>query len=248
MARVEYGVALVTYIDILGFRELIKTKSVSDISRILRLVKEAVRPAFFKTPLKEVPADQYVNFSDLTVISTPLEKPHNPPGSELFFRLLQLVHAQSRLAIDEGILIRGAVTLGFIVKSQGLLFGPALVRAYELEQHVAKHPRIIIDKAIFRILDGLPGAWLHDKQTNKADLRRLMRKDDDGQLFVDYLWAARNEVDDPSVYPIFLDRHRKLIEERLELYAQNRDIRRKYKWLKRYHRETIARINKRRRS
>lgn len=209
---------------------------------------EAVQPHHFKTKLVEIPDDEYVNFSDLTVISTPLQKPHNPPGSELFFQLLHLVHAQSTLVIDEGILIRGAVTIGFVVKSWGQLFGPAVVRAYELERDVAKYPRIVIDRRIFQVLDSLPGAWLHDKRSNKRDLRKLMRKDDDGELFVDYLWAARDEVDNPTIYPAFLDRHRTLIEKRLKEHAHNRDIRKKYNWLKAYHEATVSRINTRRKS
>ncbi len=196
MGHVQYAVSLVTYLDILGFKDLIRTRSAGEISRIVRVVKEAVQPARFKTRLSAIPDDEYVNFSDLSLIATPLEKaPHNRPSSQLFSQVLHLVHAQSNLILDEAILIRGAVTIGEVVKSWGQLFGPAVVRAYELERDYARYPRIIIDARIFEVLDGLPGAWLNGKREDKRTLRRLLRKDRDGRLFVDYLRALQNELD-----------------------------------------------------
>ncbi len=241
MAHVQYEVSLVTYLDILGFKALIQTRRAGEISRIIRVVKEAVQPARFKTKLKAIPDDQYVNFSDLSVIATPLEKArYNPPASQLFSQLLHLVHAQSRLIFDEAILIRGAVTIGDVVKSWGQLFGPAVVRAYELERDHAKYPRIIVDRRIFDVLDGIRGAWLNGKRADKRTLRGLVRKDSDGSLFVDYLRVLRSELDDPSTYPALLDQHHEFITNGLKKHALKPKIREKYKWLDSYHNATIA--------
>ena len=49
MAHVRYSVALVTYIDILGFKDLIATRSAGDISRIIRVFKDTLRPDRCKT-------------------------------------------------------------------------------------------------------------------------------------------------------------------------------------------------------
>jgi hypothetical protein len=243
MGHVQYAVSLVTYLDILGFKDLIRTRTAGEISRIIRIVKEAVQPARFKTRLSAIPDDEYVNFSDLSVIATPLEKaPHNPPGSQLFSQVLNLVHAQSNLILDEAILIRGAVTIGEVVKSWGQLFGPAVVRAYELERDYARYPRIIIDARIFEVLDRLPGAWLNGKREDKRMLRRLLRKDRDGRLFVDYLRALQNELDEPSMYPAVLDQHHAFIRKGLKKYAHEPRIREKYEWLDKYHKATIAQL------
>jgi hypothetical protein len=243
MGHVHYSVSLVTYLDILGFKDLIRTRSAGEISRIVRVVKEAVHPARFKTRLSAIPDDEYVNFSDLSVIATPLEKaPHNPPGSQLFSQVLHLVHAQSSLVLDEAILIRGAVSIGEVVKSWGQLFGPAVVRAYELERDYARYPRIIVDARIFEILDRLPGAWLNGKREDKRTLRRLLSKDRDGRLFVDYLRALQGELDEPSMYPAVLEQHHALIRKGLRKYAQQPSIREKYEWLDKYHKATIAEL------
>lgn len=247
MASVRYALAFVTYIDILGFKDLIAKRPAGDISRIIRVVKEAVQPSGVKTraKLKVIPDDQYVNFSDLSVIATPLEKARIAPALQLFSQLMHLVFAQSTLLFDEGILIRGAITIGEVVKSWGQLFGPAVVRAYELERDEARYPRIIIDERIFKVLDGVPHAWHHDKRTDKRALSEIIRKDDDGFLFVDYLRALRGECEDPAAYPAWLTRHRDFIGKGLKKYARQPSIREKYEWLDSYHDATVTRIKKR---
>jgi hypothetical protein len=45
MAKVEYEPMLVSYVDILGFGELIRTKTAGEISRILRIFKRRDRAA-----------------------------------------------------------------------------------------------------------------------------------------------------------------------------------------------------------
>jgi hypothetical protein len=242
MAHVRYAVALVTYLDILGFKKLIATRSAGDISRIIRVVKEAVQPVHFKTKLRAIPDDQYVNFSDLSVIATPLEKTRSRPAVQLFSQLLHLVHAQSTLLFDEGIVIRGAVTIGEVVKSWGQLFGPAVIRAYELERDSAKYPRIIIDSRIFSAFHGIPRVWHVDERTDKDSLRWLMSKDHDGWMFVDYLRAMYSELDDPSSFIGWLDQHRSFIRKQLRKHAAEPSIRQKYEWLDGYHRATIARM------
>ena len=248
MAHVHYKTAIVTYLDILGFKELIDHRKASDISRIIRVVKEAVQPARFKTQLQQIPDDQYVNFSDLSVIATPLQAAHTPAADQLFSLLMHLVYAQSSLIVDEGILIRGAITIGEVVKSWGQLFGPAVVRAYELERGQAKYPRIIVDDKIFKDLDGLPHAWRNDKHTDKRALRKLTCRDSkDRKRFVDYLCAVKGELDDPIAHADYLDQHRSLINNRLKKYARDPSIHQKYEWLDNYHVRTIAKMRRIRR-
>lgn len=248
--HVRYKIALVTYLDILGFKDLIATREAEEISRIIGVVKDAVDPTKhntqFKVPDYGIPEDQYMNFSDLSLIVTPVEGVRSlPPGSQLFYLLLHIVHAQARLVIDEGILIRGAVTIGKVVKSSGQIFGPAVVRAYKLEQDFARYPRIIIDDRIFEELKGWSGAWLHDERTDRRYLQRLMRRDNtDRRRFVDYLRAVQSELDDPAYYPVCLARHDEVIRNGLQRYSRNCRIRPKYDWLKRYHEATIDRMNR----
>jgi hypothetical protein len=245
---VNYEVGLVTYVDILGFGELIRTKSAGEISRIIRVVKEAVQPhqftAGFKAQFKGIPDDDYANFSDLSIISIPLRRTAKlPPRGRLYSQLIHLVHAQATLLADEGILIRGGVTVGQLVKSWGQLFGPAIIRAYELESKIAKYPRIVVGKEVFEELAVNAGLWVHDRKTDQKAVQALLRKDDDGELFIDYLRLIWDELDDPGAdYQAFLNRHEALIAERLGRYSQAPDIRIKYEWMDRYHSSTVSRL------
>jgi hypothetical protein len=72
------------------------------------------------------------------------------------------------------------------------------------------------------------------------DVRRLLREGDDGQFYVDYLWAVRDELG--YDYSEFLDRHSSVISDGLRKYGQNAAIRSKYEWLDHYHRSVVVRL------
>jgi hypothetical protein len=245
---VEYEIGLVTYVDILGFGEFIRTKTAGEVSRTIRVVKEAVQPrqfrAAFRTKLKEIADDNYANFSDLSIIWLPLRRTTKaPPVGRLFSQIIHMVHAQTILLADEGILIRGGITVGKLVKSWGQLFGPAIVRAYELESKIAKYPRIVVGKEVFEELAINPGLWVHDRKTDQEAVRGLLRKDDDGELFIDYLRVIWDEFNDPSAdYEAFLNSHHRLIQEGLVHYSNKPEIRKKYEWMEVYHAATVAQL------
>ncbi len=54
-----------------------------------------------------------------------------------------------RLWQEYKILMRGGITVGKLIHEEnGPLFGPAMVRAYDIESKIANFPRVLIDKAI----------------------------------------------------------------------------------------------------
>ena len=67
---VNYERSILTYIDIPGFREMIATKTAGDISRSIRVAREAVEAHRFKTSSPETPEADFRNFSDLCIISS----------------------------------------------------------------------------------------------------------------------------------------------------------------------------------
>ncbi len=238
--RVQYKKSLVTYLDILGFQHLVENCPAGRVSRILRRIRDEVRG---KNRLGKVRGTQFQSFSDLTVIAIPLVPRRSSTDREglLFWELLGLVYAQVSL-IKEGILIRGGMTVGLIEKSYGQLFGPALIRAYHLESKVAQYPRIVIDKVVFNELEKNPLMWVWDPVDEKQMIKCLVRFDTDKVPFIDYLGVIVDELAPrEGEVPIFLNMHRKLIQQGLASSRTNRSIYTKYRWLKKYHNETVRR-------
>lgn len=237
--NVPYQRSLLTYIDVLGFRDIIRAKTPNDISRSIRIVRESVQPNRFKTSIPELHEDEYINFSDLTIIWTPFS-PNGRlqrPGC-VHSQILRMVHAQASLLFDEGILLRGGITVGDVARSYGQLFGPAVVRGYDLENKVARFPRIVVGEEVLEEMTANPNLWVHDKETDTRELKDLLHKDFDGEWFVDYLRVIEEELDDRSEYPSYLRRHEEFVEQRLTDYRENSSILPKFKWLREYHNRT----------
>src|SRR5437899_10046780 len=150
MRNLAYSPHLVTYLDILGFRNLLYTKHPNFISRSIRRVLETTRPDKLT---KEENEENYVVFSDLIVHTVPINSRANTtfPTGLVYSEILGLAHAQAEL-IDDGLVIRGAITAGEIERSYNVVFGRGLISAYELEDKKALFPRIIIDDALLRAM------------------------------------------------------------------------------------------------
>ena len=223
---VRYTRAIISYLDILGFRELIETRSAGEISKILRILAESVEPgSIFK---KE--KIQFTKFSDTVIRSMP-ESRHYPRN--FLFELRSILHSQIAL-IPRGITVRGAVTIGDIVQSWKVVYGQGVVRAYELESRKDSPPRIVIDDDA---LSSVRPAIERDNLT--AELAGLVRVED-SVTYLDYLRATENELNVPEQeYSMFLKHHRDLIRAGLTKYAGRPSILRKYEWLEAYHQRTL---------
>ena len=133
LRNLVYSPHLVTYLDILGFRRLIKTKHPNFISRAIRRVTETTRPDKLTKKENE---ENYVKFSDLILHTVPIHSRANLmyPTGLVYSEILGLAHAQTEL-IYEGLVLRGAVTLGKIERSYKVIFGPGLINAYDRDSH-----------------------------------------------------------------------------------------------------------------
>jgi hypothetical protein len=149
--------------------------------------------------------------------------------------ILDLVHAQFELA-NRGIFIRGGVAIGDMHQEQDVLFGPAMVRAYELESQFAKYPRIVVDPEAFQKLkeDDRLRADHHDIEDELGYLGNVLRQGEDGLHFVDYLGAIRSELNEPLSFPSVLTDIKKIIVENALGAAGKLDVLQKYLWLAKY--------------
>lgn len=192
-----YRTALISFIDILGFREIVAKRSCQEIERILSLMKHFSGG--------DDTGEQYdakvVQFSDSIIRIRPIDSKANEDGNYgvLFHELCDIGMMQGDLA-NQKVSIRGAVTLGQIAYESGHIFGPGFIRAYDLESRIANFPRIILDYSILKGM--MEDSRLFSDHNSTEDeynyLKRQVKLGSDGIHFVDYIRVTMNNMDDPE--------------------------------------------------
>lgn len=224
----NYEERIVCFIDILGFRSILKDtlnadggdkpERIEHLAQSIMHIREMLE--FEKT---HVLTDACITqFSDSIVISFPIES-----ESSVFYCLLAILDIQIML-VYRGILLRGGVARGKAIHTPELLFGPAMNKAYYLESKKAVYPRIILEQEIIEAGKSAH-ARHHIPEQEEKSIMSLLSKDSDGFYFVDYICKAQNELDDPELdYPMYLFELRNLLQNGLE--NPECSIRKKYEW------------------
>lgn len=167
-----YEDRVVAFIDILGFKNLVREGRVSTILDAMEIIKrriyeiEGVRKA-------QVDISQ---FSDCLILSAPNDQDGLP----------HLIHFVSLIASElflNGIWCRGGITTGQMYHKGSVAFGEALIDAYNLESQLAIYSRILItwetaDRYIEFRNDGQPRYKLRSRGN-------FFRQDFDNNLHLD---------------------------------------------------------------
>jgi len=240
----SYEPSIVSFIDVLGFRALLSSRSPGEIRDIILKLREFAAPD--EMPARRMKDVRLMSraFSDSVsdaVVRVRVFETQYSDGA-FFHELLDLLHIQIQ-CIGSGVLIRAGVAIGDAhvgLNGKGPVFGPAMVRAVEIETEEAIFPRIVIDEAAYQrfLTDTRLHKEGHDAEEEKGYVDRLLRVGEDGTRFIDYLAASESEFDDFGEYVTFLDAHAELV--RRNLGAGHRPaIHRKYVWLALYQNEIV---------
>ena len=188
-------------------------------------------------------------FSDTITGSCPLYS-----TEYIFDTIVWAILYQYRMGRYRQALVRGALAFGHFYDHDNIVFGPAVVKAAELEKHKAIWPRIVVDPSV---KDRLTSA------KSRRDFDQMVVQDDKGTMYLDYLGflfdmstliklCQRNGTiqDDPlnigNPFEIF-EVHRALIEKlasdsRAETKRKNRDkLARSCHALAEYHNSSVDR-------
>jgi hypothetical protein len=207
------------FLDMLGVSAMARSEQAAE---HLAAVDRAVRNSFrdFLGPATELPS---AVFSDSLVIAAPVPS-KALERSTIVGLINQAAFAQLGL-IEQGLFSRGGVAVGDFHIHDGLIFGRALVDAYERESRDAIHPRVVLDRPVEDIL-------LKDC----AELGNLLMCDEDGWSFIDYLGPLFDTIHDarPRVQA-----HRDTLVARLAEHSRNRRRWEKYRWVAEYHNEVV---------
>ena len=117
-------------------------------------------------------------FSDHIVISYPVERikmGDNGFGEIVVIgQLHRYISVIAASALKIGFLVRGGIARGRLHHANGVVFGEAMVRAYQLESKVAVYPRVVVADELIQGPEAKYGPWL--------------RRDFDGLFCVDYFF------------------------------------------------------------
>lgn len=246
-----YERGIVTFLDVLGFRNLLEVKSASEIAGVMQNLRRFAEGSGNKEepPRRSDEIRLYTqafseSVSDAVVrVRTVDTQSRDGP---FVYELIDLMHAQVE-CINQGILIRGGMTIGPVhagIVDKGPIFGKAMVRAYEIEEKEAIYPRIMIDEELVQAYLSDDDLWQDGQRgTYEANLvQKFIGVSEDGSYFLDYLNAADPGEFDDGVFGQFqfLDQHKKLIENGLNETSGR--TRRKYIWLANYHNRKIEKL------
>jgi hypothetical protein len=234
----QYRQALVSFVDILGFRDLVSSATVPQILDVLH-GKETLALHRGGGFLSEPREGTTFTFSDLIVNVTSLNESNPLPG--LFDELVTLGDRQFWLAV-QGIFVRGGIVFGDIYINGQTIFGPALIKAYDLERVTAKWPILTFDPDLMQRIDIMAAQFIagrreKDGQTGEflgkafsLQLGSLIERTDEGVDFLDYLSCAAYIDSATGDMAYFLTDHRD------SLLTAHRKFRHwKYSFLAEYH-------------
>ena len=241
-----YEKAIVSFIDILGFKELVEKSTPEFVKTVLDLV------CYFTTTETDNENSSFntmaesIIFSDSVVRIRKTEKEPNitNPLGLVFYEIIDLLHAQGEL-LNKEILIRGGIAYGDIYFDKNQVYGPALNHAYELESQYASNPKIILSP---NLIDEVKSNKLlkSESHTFEQELKyisKLISQGDDGLWFIDYILAFANELDDPDMFPVYLLKHKKIICERSKKYQKMNRVLAKFLWMAKYHNDSIRKLH-----
>ncbi|TAE14412.1 MAG: hypothetical protein EAZ47_08440 [Bacteroidetes bacterium] len=213
----KYERRIVLFLDVLGFRKLIEEnpKAVGKTNRKVAFILKEFQ-SFFGKKVPEVykTSKKICRFSDSVAISM-------KTGSNEDFGLLldRLRILQAQLLMGE-VVLRGGISIGAMVHTSKAMFGPAFLKAYDLESKKAKYPRIILDDDILKELGNEP---------NLSSFQQIIFKDFDGTYYIDYIENTDDLYDDENSHNYFNESLDKVIEE--NLINPNTATLEKYLWL-----------------
>lgn len=232
-----YKTAVVTFLDILGFRKIVATQNQEEIASILDAIAEtAATPVGLGSEQTEV-----LSFSD-SVIRVRATQP-SMSFEDLLHEVQDLAVAQWSL-LELGILVRGGTTIGKVATGPGRAYGPAFVRAYDLESSLAGAPRIVIDPAVVenvrQHVKGLPNRQA--KREAIDSFKQNIRLGEDGLWYVDYLSSVSHFMQDKTYVHNSLFRFKNIIIEKANREGSTSAVLPKYLWLIRYHNLTVKKL------
>lgn len=195
----------IAFIDILGFKQLVKNEKVQTVAKILEYLHKYANIQAPKSKYAYISTLETAYFSDSIVLSC--------DNSADYGFIENLMNLQIEL-MRKGIYIRGCIAKGELYHEGNYLFGPAIIEAYEEEAKLAKYPRIILGKSYKYI-----GSYFC--------------KDYDGLYFLDpFRNLQQREWNEEFDMNLVIREIITQLDNNIKLYENEKEIFMKFSWLK----------------
>lgn len=148
--KIRYVKSFVAFIDVLGFSEIVndnRPEGIQKLNTYFTIINDVI------TKLRNIEEKRdigYITISDSIVLTIPQDCQNKMNNTNNLRQLCIAVgEIQSKLA-RSNIWVRGAISSGdaYFNSKRNQIVGPAYISAYNLENSIAKYPRVIIDSKI----------------------------------------------------------------------------------------------------
>ncbi len=253
-SNIEFENRLIAFIDILGFKEIIKKankdpEQVSWIYDVMEFIKTLEKPEGWQTDFVEIEESaQYkgvekfhitdsvecTTFSDSILVSVKVNPEKlNEATSTLISNLAYI----GSILIQSEIFWRGGLTFGNLIHTRnGIAIGQGLIDAYNLESSEANFPRIVLTK---KLLDRLN--YPLNSKRDRYPFHQYLNRHEDGLVGfhqLTYFEVVQDYVDgNNEAFINSLKRAKWAIINGLDENVESATTFEKYSWLKdRYNR------------
>jgi hypothetical protein len=240
-----YDFSLLSHIDILGMRNYIAGASRSALEELIKETTSCHNMCGLSiSSVGQQPWRNVVHFQDSFVAITELgwtdseseeKKAEIGEWACMMFclEMENLCNIQMNF-IRRHVLMRGAVAVGeAAILGEGRVMGPGWLRVLALEQ-AAKHPRVIIAPELLGVLDQHP--------ISKSWLEMALTRDDDGTVFVNYLWGSAQCYPSFQDYLDLLREHRNALLTIQQEFQTDEPAQSKLQWVINYHNNEVDRV------
>jgi hypothetical protein len=247
--NLKYEKRIIAFIDILGFRELIKDSeknpgTLEKIYEIINYFKNWEKPESWNLKTIEIEEDAQKKglanfdlsnkstctcFSDSIIVSIKIS---DGDINAILSTLIANISYIGSYIIQKGILFRGAITIGNIIhQDNGIILGQGFIDAYNLESKLATFPRIVVSDKLIKELN-----YPLEAKRNRYPYHQYLTRDKDGCIGFNQLkyfevvqsWTEMKE----DILKDALDKTRKVIIDGLDYSFELPSVHSKYQWLK----------------
>jgi hypothetical protein len=137
------------------------------------------------------------SFSDHVIISQPVHVEANDGLHDEGTALYHIQHLVAEFfysALQNGLLVRGGITIGDIHHDQNIVFGKPVIEAVKIETELAIYPRILVSESLLSLFKK------KNMDIDKAIGPGILRRDYDGLYYVDWINDTRFKLCNQGTY------------------------------------------------